>query len=226
MRLPVGKRAAYTGHLKEMPEQMTDQIRKGRKFDQVLEGARTVFIKDGFEGASVDDISRTAGVSKATLYNYFPDKRLLFAEVARLESLRQAEQTMASIDRALPPREVLSTIGRRIIEYLTSDLGRNTISLCAAESGRFPELGRLFYESGPGLVREKLSEYLTEAVENGYLEISDPLLAADQFSELCKARIFPCILCGVQTEFSQQELDHILEDAVGMFLAYYGTAKA
>ena len=53
-------------------------IKKGRKFDQVIEGARTVFMRDGYEGASVDDIAREAGVSKATLYSYFPDKRVLF----------------------------------------------------------------------------------------------------------------------------------------------------
>ena len=58
-------------------------VRTGRKFDQVLAGAREVFMADGFEGASVDDIARAAGVSKATLYSYFPDKKLLFMEVAR-----------------------------------------------------------------------------------------------------------------------------------------------
>ena len=58
-------------------------VKQGRKFDQVLDGARKVFMRDGFEGASVDDIAREACVSKATLYSYFPDKRLLFIEVQR-----------------------------------------------------------------------------------------------------------------------------------------------
>ena len=53
-------------------------IKRGRKFDQVLEGARTVFLRDGYSGASVDDIATEAGVSKATLYSYFPDKQILF----------------------------------------------------------------------------------------------------------------------------------------------------
>ena len=90
-------------------------IRKGRKFDQVLEGARSVFLRDGFEGASVDDIARAAGVSKATLYSYFPDKRLLFLEVARCECNRQTEETEALICTATTVREVLTiaaTVGR------------------------------------------------------------------------------------------------------------------
>ncbi|MEZ5686188.1 MAG: helix-turn-helix domain-containing protein, partial [Paracoccaceae bacterium] len=74
------------------------EIRKGRKFDQVLEGARAVFLRDGFEGASVDDIAREAGVSKATLYSYFPDKRLLFMEVAKCECARQADEAAALIE--------------------------------------------------------------------------------------------------------------------------------
>ena len=45
------------------------EIKKGRKFDQVLDGAREIFLRDGFEGASVDEIARAAGVSKATLYS-------------------------------------------------------------------------------------------------------------------------------------------------------------
>lgn len=58
---------------------------RGRKFMQVLEGARTVFLRDGFDGASVDEIARQAAVSKAKLYSYFPDKRTMFSEVFRSE---------------------------------------------------------------------------------------------------------------------------------------------
>lgn len=201
---------------------MNNQIRKGRKYEQVLEGARDVFMKDGFEGASVDDIARTAGVSKATLYSYFPDKRLLFAEVANCECQRQAESYVNDLPGDARPRDVLYGAGRQIIQFLTSEIGTNVIRMCTAESGRFPELGQRFYESGPGLVRNRLALYLTEADAAGTLKIDDTLLAADQFSELCKARIFPRLICGVQAEFSQDELDAVLNGAVDMFMARYG----
>ena len=58
-----------------------------------------VFLRDGFDGASVDDIAREAGVSKATLYSYFPDKRLLFLEVAKTECARQADEAVKLIDQ-------------------------------------------------------------------------------------------------------------------------------
>ncbi len=197
-------------------------IRKGRKYDQVLEGARIVFMRDGFEGASVDDIAREAGVSKATLYSYFPDKRILFVEVAKQECRRQSDEAMLLVGLNLPPDCVLPEAGRRIIDFFLSEFGRAVFRICVAESDRFPELGREFYESGPALVRDRLAEYLDGAVSRGELKIEDTLLAADQFAELCKASIFPPVLFGIRKTFTQANRDHVAKSAVEMFLARYG----
>ena len=79
--------------------QSADIVRTGRKFEQVLEGAREIFMAEGFEGASVDEIAKAAGVSKATLYSYFPDKRLLFVEVVRAQCDRMADRAIELISR-------------------------------------------------------------------------------------------------------------------------------
>lgn len=199
-----------------------NKITKGRKFDQVLNGAREVFMKDGFEGASVDDIAKTAGVSKATLYSYFPDKRLLFAEVAKSECHRQADAALEVITDDSTPAEVLYSAGSRMLELFTSDFGMSMFRICTAESGRFPELGHRFYESGPELVRARLVEYFQAAVAKGQLDITDFDLAADQFAELCKASILPQLMCGVKTSFTQDEVDRVLHGAVEMFMARHG----
>lgn len=201
---------------------MNEAIKKGRKFDQVLEGARAVFMEEGFEGASVDDIAKAAEVSKATLYSYFPDKRLLFAEVARCESLRQADCAVSMLSPDVSPREALRAAGSHLMGFLTSEFGIAVLSLCAAEARRFPELGRQFYNSGPALVRERLSAYLNHAVEHGQLQIDDIDLAADQFAELCKCHIYPRILCGVQSTFTDAEIERVLSGAIDMFMARYG----
>ncbi|NBD30969.1 MAG: TetR family transcriptional regulator [Alphaproteobacteria bacterium] len=198
------------------------EIKKGRKFDEVLDGARRVFMANGFEGASVDEIAKAAGVSKATLYSYFPDKRLLFAEVARIESERQAKLSLDEIDLNGPPEPVLYHAGKRLMSFLTSRFGQQVVGLCFSEAHRFPELGCMFYDSGPGLVRDHFRDYLASASQSGKLKIDDPLLAADQFAELCKARIFTRMTCGVQTEFDDYELEMILRGAVEMFMARYG----
>lgn len=201
------------------------KIKKGRKYDQVLEGARAVFMEHGFEGASVDDIAKTAAVSKATLYSYFPDKRLLFAEVAKSECSRQAEKSLELVGDDALPGQVLHVAGRAMIDFFTSEFGLSMYRTCSAESRRFPELGQNFYQSGPLMVRQKLVEYFLEAIEKGQLEITDLNLAADQFAELCKASFFPSLLCGIQTSFSHKETEHVLNGAVDMFMARYGVKQ-
>ena len=197
--------------------------RRGRKYDQVLDGARDVFLQDGFEGASVDEIARAAGVSKATLYSYFPDKRLLFLEVATRECARQSDSALQEIDLARPPAEVLRAAATRMLTFMLSELGRGVFRICVAESERFPELGQEFYRCGPAMVRATLVSYFRQAMARGELQIEDMELAADQFAELCKADMFPRMLMGVTRDFTPQEIARVVDGAVALFLARYGT---
>jgi AcrR family transcriptional regulator len=196
--------------------------RQGRKVAQVLEGARAVFMRDGFEGASVDEIAREAGVSKATLYSYFPDKRLLFMEVAKMECARQSEAAMSRIRLSGPPEEVLFDAASRMTRFFISGFGRQVFRMCVAESDRFPDLGREFYVSGPLMVHKVLVTYLTDAVARGDLAIEDIELAADQFPELCKASIHMPLVLGLKTEFTDEEIDRVIRGAVDTFMARYG----
>lgn len=196
-------------------------VKRGRKFDQVLAGARDIFLSDGFEGASVDDIARAAGVSKATLYSYFPDKRLLFMEVAKAECIRQAESAVETIDLSKPAVEVLTEAAWQMVNFFTSDFGQRVFRLCVAESDRFPELGREFYESGPALVQSKLIAFLNCGISRGELKVDDIPLAADQFSELCKADLFPRLVFSMDKSFDDVRKLRIVTGAVETFLARY-----
>ena len=198
------------------------EVRKGRKFDQVVAGAREVFLRDGFDGASVDEIARAAGVSKATLYNYFPDKRLLFMEVGKAQCRAQAEEAIASIDTSLPPQVVLTEAGRRFLDIIFSDLGIQTYRVCVNEAERFPALAREFYETGPQLMREALLAYFDAAAARGEIRIGDRFRMADQFGELCKARLHMELLLGLRSTVTQAEREIAIDDAVETFLARYG----
>ncbi len=200
----------------------SSEIKQGRKFDQVLAGAREVFLRDGFEGASVDDIARAAGVSKATLYSYFPDKRLLFTEVAQRECSRQAEQAVGAIDMNAPMAQILRTVGETFVDFFTSDFGQRIFRICVAEADRFPELGRAFYESGPKVVRTKMIDLLACGIDRGELAIDDIELAADQFPELCKADLFPRMVFKGEKSFSPTEKSRVVAGAVETFMARYG----
>jgi TetR/AcrR family transcriptional repressor of mexJK operon len=189
----------------------------------VLAGARAVFMRDGFEGANVDVIARESAVSKATLYSYFSDKRLLFMEVAKAECLRQANEALELIDQTAAPADVLRAAAERIIAFMISDFGLRMFRICVAETDRFPTLGQDFYESGPLLVRERLMAYFEFAATRGDLAIADMELAADQFAELCSAGIHARLVFGVGGPCSEAEVARTVTGAVEMFLARYAT---
>ncbi len=196
-------------------------IRKGRKFGQVLDGARTVFLRDGFEGASVDDIAREAGVSKATLYSYFPDKKMLFVEVASSQCRVQADEAVCALDTTAPPREVLRMVAMKFLGFMFSDMGQRIFRICVAESDRFPEIGRDFYRFGPMTMRTALVQYLSQACDRQELKIDDLPLAADQFAELCKADLWPRLVFNVQDSVTEAEIERIVDGALDTFMARY-----
>jgi AcrR family transcriptional regulator len=199
------------------------QIKQGRKYDQVIEGARQVFVEQGFGRANVDDIARVAGVSKATLYSYFPDKRHLFIEVYRTEILRLADSALNMLAAEVPPEQALRAAAERILGYLTSDFGLAMYRICVTESPHFPEIGRAFYESGPELGRARLGCYLRSAVARGTLHIDDIDLAADQFFQLCQTTLCDRMICGVQMQFAPEDIARTIDGAVSMFMARYAT---
>src|SRR5436190_12762234 len=78
---------------------------------QIIEGARVVFLAQGFDGASMGEIARQAGVSKGTLYVYFDSKEALFEAIAEEECQAQAEQVFALDSNDHDVEAVLTRLG-------------------------------------------------------------------------------------------------------------------
>lgn len=200
-------------------------ITRGRKFAQVLDGARKVFLRDGFEGASVDDIAREAAVSKATLYSYFPDKRLMFIEVFRAELSRDTADASALIDVDLPVEQVLPFIVQMISSQLTSDFGVRVYRVSVGEAERFPTLAQEYYDAGPGLLRSQLVRYLERCVQRGELVVEDLELAADQLIRLAGTTIQDRTIFLGRESVDRDMLRRVNRGAVAMFMAAYGVGN-
>lgn len=203
--------------------QKTPPITRGRKFSQVLEGARLVFLRDGFEGASVDDIAREAGVSKATLYSYFPDKRLMFMEVFRSELQREAADANALVDIDLPVQQVLPFVIQMIANHLVSEFGVRVFRLSVGEADRFPVLAQEYYESGLIEATQRLIVYFELCVARGELVIDDLELAANQLLRLAGTIIHEKALLLGRSSITTEDLQRIGSGAVRMFLLAYGS---
>ncbi|WP_118180393.1 TetR/AcrR family transcriptional regulator [Paraburkholderia phosphatilytica] len=126
-----------------------------RKRSAILDGARTVFLSQGFGLATMDDVATAAGVGKQTVYRHFKSKEALFvglvssmcAEVGGILAGAQSEQSDGAPEVAL--RELGWAMARILIEQDYLRLYRAIV----AEAERLPELGRVFYENGAKVVR-------------------------------------------------------------------------
>jgi AcrR family transcriptional regulator len=192
------------------------------KARQILAGAREAFLELGFEGASVDAIARRAGVSKGTIYNYFPDKTAIFAAFVEgiCQDQAQAAFGLDELDHGIEAS--LRRLCRRYVEFLLTPLAQNAFRVAVAEAQRFPDLGRAFYDSGPDLGVRRLTQFLAVARDRGELEIDDLDLAAHQLSELCKADLFYKRLLSVKRTVQAEEIERVADGAAQTFLRAYG----
>jgi len=197
----------------------------GAKRRQIMDGARTVFLSGGFDGASMNDVARAAGVSKGTLYAYFDSKEQLFEALVREDRSQQAERMCLFPREPGNPREFLAEFGRRLIEMMIRPEMIAQLRVVIAATGKFPRLGRAFYEAGPCYGVSKLAEQLRGLTASGALDIADSERAARQFIDLCKSGVFNAVLFGAIEAVPPHDIDASVDAAVEVFLRAYG-AKA
>jgi AcrR family transcriptional regulator len=189
---------------------------------QILDGARKVFMDLGFDGASMGEIARSAGVSKGTLYVYFADKSRLFEAIVEEETLEQGKVTF-NFD---PERDVTTTLtefGQAYIQMLCRPGGGSATRTVMAIAERMPEVGRRFYNNVVAHTIARLAGYLEVRARSGDLEIEDCQLAATQFMQMCQASLFMPFIFQAAPAPSAERIAQVVESATRMFLAGYRT---
>jgi AcrR family transcriptional regulator len=192
---------------------------------QIMEGARTVFMAAGFDGASMNDIARVSGVSKGTLYVYFDSKERLFEALIREERRQQAERLTDFSLEGDDVRGSLFKFGCRLIEMMSRPDTLAHVRTVIAASAKFPQLGRAFYEAGPCFGANRLSTYMRRMNDEGVLQIADVERAAWQFLELCQAGTFKLLLFRMIDELTTAEIEAGVSAGVEVFMAAYGAKR-
>ncbi|WP_457104560.1 TetR/AcrR family transcriptional regulator [Methylobacterium sp. P5_C11] len=198
---------------------------EGDKRRQILDGARTVFLAAGFDGASMGEVARAAGVSKGTLYVYFDSKEDLFEALIIQEksSLAEALFTLDAENPDVPG--VLTRLGTSFLTEMCRPEHVSVVRMVIGACEKFPRFGQAFYEAGPACGVERLSAYLDAQVEAGRLRIADTELAARHFLHLCQAGLLTRLLFRAGGVASEAETRHQVDEAVRMFLAGYGALR-
>ncbi|MFW0887097.1 UNVERIFIED_CONTAM: TetR/AcrR family transcriptional regulator [Pseudomonas sp. JL1] len=197
------------------PQRLTE-----RKRESILQAAIAEFRSSGFEITSMDKIAATAGVSKRTVYNHFPSKEELFAEILnRLWNSITAEQDMAYSPEQ-PLREQLRKLLQAKLHMLADDNFLDLARIAIAATIHSPERAQDMV-ARMGQREEGLTVWIRQAQADGRLKAVEPSFAAQQMHGLIKTFAFwPQISMG-QPCLTQDEQTQVVESALDMFLARY-----
>ena len=191
----------------------------------ILAAASEHFVAHGYVGANVDLIAEEAGVSKRTVYNVFGGKEQLFRavlgeaiDIAERFSRQMSDELAVGVDLAADLRAIGVRLSRAVLGGRIVALRR----LLIAESRRFPEIAREYYERAPGLVMTTLATRLAALAEKGRLHVADPMMAAEHFAFLVMGAPLDRALLGLGTDRLPDELDAVALAGVAAFLRAYG----
>ncbi len=202
-----------------------DEPRSTRKRRAILDAATAAFLDQGYRDTSMDAIAAAAGVSKQTVYQHFGDKQRLFHELIQA-TVQAASDPVYDEARQLADSgrldDDLRDLARRLLALVMQPAMLRLRRVVIAEARRFPELGRAFYDQGPGRTIATLAETFAELAAAGTLNAPDPTLAATQFNWLImSAPLNEAMLLGKDEPLTRREINKLADNAVRAFLAVY-----
>lgn len=199
--------------------------RSARKRRVILEAAAELFLRNGYLGTSMDEVAAVAGVSKQTVYKHFADKEGLFQEIV-LATIDQVGEpfydAVPSLGDTVDVDADLRSLARRLVAIVMRPQLLQLRRLVIAEAGRFPELGRTYFERGPGRTAEALAARFEQLAARGLLTVDDSALAASHFLWLVVSIPLNAVMFGgSETQFTTRQLNRVAEAGARAFLEGY-----
>lgn len=200
-----------------------------RKRQVIADAALRVFLRQGFAGASVDEIAAEARVSKPTIYAHFGNKEALFRRIiaAIVEDAQQALSACTPTP-AQDARDVMRELSEYAEIWMRSILQPDLLALrrlVIGEAARFPEVALAYYHSGPRHVEGRLAARLSELAEAGYVTLKDPFVAAQQFGYLVVGPLQTRVMFVPSAPPTPAETAQAIETGVTAFLILHGVSK-
>jgi AcrR family transcriptional regulator len=202
---------------------MSPQLDRGRidKRMDILDAAFSVFAREGYPQARVDQIAAEAGVAKATVYNHFGDKKTLFRKTVAALSERALARNLAAVAPLAEASDdlpaALTNVGIHLIDCYCDPQSWALRRLLYAETRQFPDLLELTQVGVAEPVAQALADRLARLAVEGHIDISDPALAAEHLTALLTGPLEARSRFGTR-QISRLERKAIAESAVTTFL--------
>ncbi|MBO9718240.1 MAG: TetR/AcrR family transcriptional regulator [Pseudoxanthomonas sp.] len=187
----------------------------------ILEAAKRLFLEQGYQGVSMDQIATAAGVSKLTVYSHFGDKETLFSEAIAAKCQEVLPDELFVSPPEGPLDEQLRAIGHAFFALITSEEAISMHRMMNTPGTAENALRELFWNAGPRRVQEAFAQFLQARVDQGQLRIDDAALASSQFFSLLKGELHPMMACGLCTQPTPAEVARHIDATVVFFLRAY-----
>ena len=192
----------------------------------ILAAAKRMFVSEGFERVSMDQIAAEAGVSKLTVYSHFGDKESLFAEAVRAHCEEGMPTDLFVAEPNTPVRERLLAIGNAFFSMImTPEAIAGHRILCSPQVA-CSSMPAAFWEAGPQRVQQSFAELLERRVASGELEIDDCELAASQFFTLLKGEMHAQAVFGFHcSRRAATTAEQHVASVIDLFLRAYAVRR-
>lgn len=197
------------------------EVRRRDRRDVILSVAAKSFLERGYAGTTMSAIAATLGGSKGTLWSYFPSKQELFAAVLDHATKAYRARLSEILDPTGDVESTLRRFCRSLMEKVTSPDSLELHRLIVAEAARFPEVGKIFYDRGPGMTHEKLSDFLAGAMIRGQIRRDDARNAARALIALTLSRVHLQRMTGYIHKMTAGEKEADIDLAVAVFMRAY-----
>jgi len=187
-----------------------------------IAAAQRLFFAHGYGATSMNAIAAAVGGSKTTLWSLFPSKLALFEAVVEAIVRDYGAALTVDLDGAPDLSTGLVRMGDSIMETILSDQVTGIHRLVMGEAGRVPELGRAMFERGPGPGMARFAAWLAGQMAAGRLKSGDPVVAAQQFSGMCRAGVVDRRLLGLAGPDDVEEGRREVRAAAATFIAAWG----
>jgi AcrR family transcriptional regulator len=148
------------------------QRRPSARPEEILKAALQTFVERGFAATKLDEVAARAGVSKGTLYLYFPNKEQLFQAAVRdavMPPIVAAEQAVS--EHTGPALELLQHLFKRWAQVVLDPVLGGIGKLVIAEATNFPDTARFYMKEVVLRIRQVFQQVVERAIANG--EIRD-----------------------------------------------------
>lgn len=207
--------ASSTGRLRP-PLKRAATYRGAARRDRILEEGARLFLARGFLDVSVDEIVQAVGGSKTNVYSSFGSKEGLFLYVVQ-SMCDSALHVFSEMEVShLPASEGLAALAHALLDAVLEERIVALRRLALSESGRFVEVGRTWFKSGPERGRAVIRAYIEKRQLAGDLREGDASMMATLFEDMVTSN--PSHLAAVGMRPSTRQLHRHVSAVVQLFL--------